>query len=242
MKKIFVLAVTAAAMSLSSCGTSKKTSSTDYQYQQWLAQQQQQTNNQIVSNKSNERKALSGSEAKVNEWTSKGFSVSGAMGTFTMYDLLEMHNKKVIENQDHLAPVFGTGVGPDKTTARYVALANAATTYATAARSVVSGGMSMQFSNFGEQGLKLMGAYTQKVQEYITPNLKESVAVVRVVTEDTKDKGKYEFEIYYIVDEDLASIARKKAMDAALKETATEQIFGNAVDEWVKKFVSPEAE
>lgn len=40
MKKIFVLAVTTAAMLLTSC-SSKKTASTDYQYQKHLAQQQE---------------------------------------------------------------------------------------------------------------------------------------------------------------------------------------------------------
>lgn len=42
MKNILTSAITIAIM-LSSCGTSKKTASTDYQYQQWLAQQQQST-------------------------------------------------------------------------------------------------------------------------------------------------------------------------------------------------------
>lgn len=40
MKKILTMVVL--AIMLASCGASKKTTSTDYQYQQWLAQQQQQ--------------------------------------------------------------------------------------------------------------------------------------------------------------------------------------------------------
>ena len=42
MKKIFVMAVMAAAL-FASCGSSKKTATPDYQYEQWKAQQQQQT-------------------------------------------------------------------------------------------------------------------------------------------------------------------------------------------------------
>lgn len=45
MKKIFVIVISAVTL-LASCGTSKKTASTDYQYQQWLAQQQQQSQQQ----------------------------------------------------------------------------------------------------------------------------------------------------------------------------------------------------
>lgn len=46
--------------------------------------------------------------------------------------------------------------------------------------------------------------------------------------------------MFYILDEQKAKDVRKTAMDAALKETGTEQVFGTAVDEWVKKFVANE--
>ncbi|MCH5174731.1 MAG: hypothetical protein J1F40_02470 [Prevotellaceae bacterium] len=42
MNKILVMVATATTLLLSSCGTSKKTPSTDYQYQQWRVQQEQQ--------------------------------------------------------------------------------------------------------------------------------------------------------------------------------------------------------
>lgn len=186
--------------------------------------------------------AISGTEAKVKEWQSKGFSVTGAMSTFTMYDLLEMHNKKILADPDNIVPAFGTGIGADKATAQYAALNNAATMYATKAGSVVSGGMSNQFSTFGEQGNKLMGAYTQKVQEYIMPIMRESLSVSRIITENVPQKGRYEVESYYIIDESKAAEARRNAMKEALEETATEQIFGDAVDAWVKEFVRPDAE
>lgn len=58
---------------------------------------------------------------------------------------------------------------------------------------------------------------------------------------ETQKDGKdvIEYDIYYLVDETKVAQVRKDAMDQALKETATEQIFGTAVDEWVKKFVKP---
>ncbi len=178
--------------------------------------------------------AARGTEAKVAEWTAAGYTLAGAMGTFTMYDLLEMHNNKIISDMERYIPVFGTGQDEfgELSTARLYALNDACVNYATAAGSVVSGGMNRAFSNLGEKGTKLQGAYTQKVAQYITPYMKESVAVKR-----TTQKG-VEVEVYYIIDEQHASKVRKQAMDEALKETATEQIFGTAVDEWVKEFVS----
>lgn len=220
MKKLlFIAASVCAVISVVSCGTSKKSASG-----------------------LSEKAVTSGLDEKVQEWKERGLSTTGAMSTFTMRDLLEAHNKKIQENPDNIVPLYGNGIGPDKTTARFDALNSAATVYATTAGSVVSGGMSAQFSNFGEMGKKLMGAYTQKVQEYIMPVMKESVAVVRVIPNGEPNAGKYEIEAYYLVDEAKAVTARKNAMDAALKETATEQVFGSAVDEWVKKFVAPEAE
>jgi hypothetical protein len=45
MKQVAMLAVVVAAMTLGSCASGKKTAQTDYQYQQWLAQQGQQQQN-----------------------------------------------------------------------------------------------------------------------------------------------------------------------------------------------------
>jgi hypothetical protein len=42
MKQIAMFAIVVAAMTLGSCASSRKTAQTDYQYQQWLAQQGQQ--------------------------------------------------------------------------------------------------------------------------------------------------------------------------------------------------------
>lgn len=174
-----------------------------------------------------------GPEAKVKEWQADGYKIDG---TRTMYDKLVAHYAQIDANPS-LIEVEGSGIGNEKSDARMYCLNAAAIQYATAARSVVAGGMSREFSNFTESGTKLMGAYTQKVQEAISPFLKESVAVYRNTTQNGKDK--VEYDIYYIVDETKVSQVRKDAMDQALKETATEQIFGTAVDKWVKEFVKP---
>ena len=85
-----------------------------------------------------------------------------------------------------------------------------------------------------------MGAYTQKVQQYIMPYLKESVAVFKTENDIQTGKPEILFEVYYLLDEEKAMSVRKQAIDESLQETATEQVFGTAVDEWVKTFVTPE--
>lgn len=179
------------------------------------------------------RSIATGPEAKVKEWQADGYKIDG---TRTMYDKLVAHYQQQDANSN-LIEVEGSGIGVEKTDARMYSLNSAAIQYATAASSVVSGGMSREFSNFTELGNKLMGAYTQKIQNAILPFLKESIAVYRNTKKDGKDV--IEYDIYYLVDETKVAQVRKDAMDQALKETATEQIFGTAVDEWVKKFVKP---
>ena len=181
-----------------------------------------------------DKSIASGPEDRVKELQADGYKIDGSR---TMYDRLVAHYAQLDANPN-LLEVTGNGIGNEKTEASMYCLNAAAAKYATAANSIVSGGIARDFSNFTEPGTKLMGAYTQKVQQAITPFLKESIAVYRNTTVD--GKSKIEFDIIYIVDETKVAQVRKDAMDQALKETATEQIFGTAVDKWVKEFVKPE--
>lgn len=216
MKNTFFFAALAALI-ICSCGTSK------------TATQTTSTRTQQALSKS----ITSGPEGKVLEWQSDGYKIDG---TRTMYDKLVAHYAKLDANEN-LVEVEGTAIGTEKSDARMYCLNDAAISYASAAKSIIEGGISRQFSNFTESGIKLMGAYTQKVQSAIVPFLKESVAVYRHGTKNGKPV--IEYDIYYIVDENNAAKVRKDAIDQALRETATEQIFGTAVDEWVKQFVRP---
>ena len=170
-------------------------------------------------------------QKRVKEWKSEGWKLTGAYSTFTMESLLENHNAKVADEERYTS-INGTGIGSELSDARMFAMNDATIQYATAAGSVVNGGMATQFSKMAESGRKLMGAYTQKVAEFISPYMKESLSLYRNLN------GKVEVSAYYLIDEQNAGKVRSRAMDEALKETALEQVFGTAVDEWVKKFVN----
>ena len=249
MKKIFlVAAVAASAVALSSCGSSKNAGYYPYAYppyQQQAAQQpyyqapQQQVAQQAYYQTPQQQVAqseLKGSAKKAKEWKEQGFELVGSLATLTMEEALEMHNTKVFSDTDRYTTIMGSGtdVGGELSTARLWAQNDASISYATSAGSVISGAIARAASNFSELGTKLQGAYTQKVREYITPYLKESVAIKRIT-----DRG-IEVQVFYIIDEQNAYKVRKDAMDKALKETATEQVFGTMTDEWVKQTVSNE--
>ncbi len=223
MKKT-LLFVAMATLAVCSCGASRTATQTTTQTTTTTTTTVQPVPSKGVS---------SGPEGKVREWQADGYKIDG---TRTMYDKLVAHYAKLDAN-DSLVEVEGTATGTEKADARMYCLNDAAISYASAAKSIIEGGISRQFSNFTESGIKLMGAYTQKVQSAIVPFLKESVAVYRDATKNGKPV--IEYDIYYIVDENSAAKVRKDAIDQALRETATEQIFGTAVDEWVKQFVRP---
>jgi hypothetical protein len=178
---------------------------------------------------------ISGAEAKMKEWQAEGFKTTGAYSTFTMYDLLTSHNSKVLSDPERYVPLQGTATAGDLSTAKTFAQNDAAVQYSALAGSEVSGGMARQFSNISaDQKAKLEGAYTQKVAKFIVPYMKESLSVYKV------ESNKTVVEAYFIIDEQNARNVRKQSMDEALKETALEQVFGSAVDDWVKKFIKNE--
>ncbi|MBO7267069.1 MAG: hypothetical protein J6V12_04835 [Bacteroidaceae bacterium] len=231
MKTKMFLFVATIAMIMTSCGSSKK--SQNDQMMMMMMQMMQQQQNQGGQQQQQQQPAQAASEIdeKVAEWKAQGYQLTGAYSTFTMKSLLEKHNQKAIDTERYVA-LQGTGIGSEVSDSRMYAMNDAAINYATAAGSVVSGGITRQFSNMGTLGNKLMGAYTQKVAEFVTPYLRESFTLYR------KQGTKTEVVVYYIIDQENAYAVRKNAMDEALRETATEQVFGAAVDEWVKEFVS----
>ena len=229
---------------LTSCGAKRNVAQSGYgqqppYYQQPYSQQSQQNpyqqqqpqqqpvNNQPIGQEDEARE-------KTNEWQKAGYTITGAYGMRTMYKVLSLMYQKIDAEPERYSPFMGHGQTKDGelSTAMIYASNSAAINYANACGSVISGGVARQFSNFGELGTKLMGAYTQKVAEKIVPYLQEAISVKRT------QNSMLEVEAYYLVDENEAYKVRKDAMDQALRETATEQIFGTAVDEWVKKFVS----
>lgn len=239
MNKYYATALTMALLVLTSCGARKQMAYNGYNNQQQpqyyqqpygqQSQQQQPAYNQSQQTGSDESEA----REKCKEWEKAGYSITGAYGMKTMYGVLSSMYKKMDAEPERYTPCMGHGKTTDGelSTARMFAENAAAIDYANACGSIISGGIARQFSNFSELGTKLMGAYTQKVAGKIVPFLHEAISVKRT------QNNVLEVETYYLIDENDAYKVRKDAMDQALKETATEQVFGSAVDEWVKKFV-----
>lgn len=180
------------------------------------------------------RKTAEAEKAKIAEWKSEGYSLTGSMSTFTLQQALSSHNIKILSDNQRYIPVMGTSEGSRVTelsVSSWVAQNDAAIRYAQAAGSIVSGGIARKFSNLSEQGSKLVGAYTQKVSEYIIPLMKESFSLCRL------NGSYYEVISYFIIDEETAVTARERALRESIKETDLEFELASEIDNWVKEFV-----
>lgn len=178
----------------------------------------------------------SGTEDRARQLEAEGWKIAGNYSTFTLYDVLKIHNAKIMNEGERYDAINGVGKAPDKATARYAALSNAATTYATQAGSDVEGYINNQFSNLeGTSGDKIVGAYVQRVQKYIVPLLKESFAIYRVP--DAK-KSTIEYEVFYLLDKVKAKELKARAMTETLKEVASEQVTSEGIRDHVDKMLA----
>lgn len=180
------------------------------------------------------RKASEAEDAKIAEWQSEGYKLTGSMSTFSIKQVLNVHNTKILSDSQRYIPLMGTSEGSGVTelsVSSWVAQNDASIRYAQAAGSIVSGGIARKFSNLSGQGSKLVGAYTQKVSEYIIPLMKESFSLCRL------NGSQYEVISYFIIDEEAAVTARERALRESIKETGLELELASEIDNWVKEFV-----
>lgn len=209
MKQTLIIAAIAAA-TMVSCGPAK----------------------QAVSN------PVSDAEKVAKSLMSQGYQLTGGMATYTLESLIQRHNDKLNTDQDRYVSVQGTseGVGmEDLSSAKIVALNDAAAQYATKAGSVIEGGMSFQFGNVdADKRKKLVGAYTQKVESFILPAMKESFSVYRVVGKE------YQVLTTCIIDEQLAVKSREKAMKEAFEDLSFDGLALDKINDLVKKIVGKE--
>ncbi len=228
MKTKMSLLAVAIAMVMVSCGSSKK-SQNDQMMQmmmQMMMQQQQQNQGQSQQNYVNQtsqqpKVLVSETEEKIQEWKAQGYQLTGAYSTFTMKSVLENHNQKAMDT-DKYEPLQGNGMGSEVSDSRMFAMNDAAIQYAVAAGSTIEGGITRQFGSMSEIGNKIVGAFVQKVPEFMIPHMKESFCLYR------KNGNKIEVIAYYLIDQTKAYQARKNAMDAVLKEVQAEDAIARS--------------
>ena len=182
------------------------------------------------SNKA-EQKAVA---KQVKDLKAQGYTYVGSTA-FSLEEVLTNFRSELRSHPDYIELVQ-EGRGSSLTAATLEALNSAAVTYATAAGSVVDGGLGRDVGNALSYHDKFTAMYKQKVQNFIMPCLQSRIVLKRV-----NPKSKLiETRISYIIDETKAIGARKQAAEEALREVNADAKFGEIVNEFVKNVVNPQ--
>lgn len=222
MKRILFAILSIGLMGLiTSCGSSKKA-------QQYNVPYSQQPQVVVPS----QPKGGDPVEQMVKEYTADGFKTESM--AFTMYESIATFRQKLISNSN-LVEIVSDGEGASSFSAEMQAQNAAAIKYATAAGSVITGGMERDFGKVEGGAYDVFhGAYVQDVASFVMPLLQKNMKFVK------KSGDNYVVRVGYILDENSASKARNKAFDEALKKAGDGMTLGEGVRKYVKEFVKPE--
>lgn len=171
---------------------------------------------------------------KMKEYSKDGWKIFGTSHTLDI--ALLSHYEKLAK--DGTTEVMGTAVSSNKNIGKDKILMSACVTYAQKAGSNIKGRIVedmgsivsteelAEFEHFYE-------AYENNVQAEIKGELRNSYSVFRPVT--IQGKEAFEFQTYYIVDENEAFRARIRAFQNAAKESAVAQKYADMVSEFINE-------
>ncbi len=171
---------------------------------------------------------------KMKEYEKGGWKIFGTSHTLDVALLTHYDNL----TKDGVTEVMGTAVSSNKNIGKDKVLMSACVTYAQKIGSnikgrivedmgsVVSTEELAEFEHFYE-------AYENSVQAEIKGELRNSYSIYRPV--EIQGKEAYEFQTYYIVDENEASRARIRAFHNAAKESAVAQKYAEQVSEFINE-------
>lgn len=178
-------------------------------------------------------------QKKLKKLKKEGWELFGSSRTIEV--ALLTHYEKL--NDDKVTEVFGTAVSTNKNIGKDKIQMSACNSYAQKCGGNIRGRIVEDMgSKISEEEMAefetFYAAYENNVSTQIKGELRSSFSLVRPIKINGKDA--YEFQTYYIVDEEAASRARIRAFENAAKESAVAQKYAKQVSEFIKEGVSME--
>lgn len=146
----------------------------------------------------------------------------------TLESVLKAHALK--KKSGDVEEIVGTAnrmrsINLGKTTARN----NAMNEYAESAKSMIRGRIATDLRDIDENQVEnLVSGYERMVLKEINGELKSAYTLYK----ENKD-GKYDLRGYFLVDQEAASKARKRAMQLALEESELAHEYGNEISNFI---------
>lgn len=190
------------------------------------------------NNKAKEKAQKKEYKNKIKDYRKKGYEITGTARSLEV-SLLE-HYEKLGSGKYEALTVTSQGC-PTINLCSRKSLADATSEYASMASSFVKGRVtsaggfdaSEQRNDKTDQD-KFFAAYEQTVSANVSNMLKKSFAVVR-------KKGKtYDYESYYLIENEEARKARMNALEQAQAETEANVEWGETVSDFVNQAPIPE--
>lgn len=173
---------------------------------------------------------------KLAEYKSGGWQMQGS--SRTLRGVLSSVIDRLNQNPD-LTEVTGTANNFTViSSGKEAASTNASNRYAAAATRLVKGAIEndAQLSQaLGVERDNLYAAYSTSIERLIRGDLKEAYTLIR-----TRQDGKLDCEIHYLIDESQAQNRREAAMRETLKEVDLDQEYANKIYDHINKRPSVE--
>ena len=168
---------------------------------------------------------------KISEYKNAGWQIHGS--SRTLRGVLNSVINRLNENPD-LIEITGTANNfIVVSNGKEAAASNASNRYAATATRLIEGSIEndVQLSqSLGTERDNLYAAYSSKVERLIRGELKEAYALIR-----SRQDGKMDCEIHYLIDEVKAQTIRETAMKNALEDVKLDQKYADKIREHIKK-------
>ncbi len=191
-----------------------------------------------AQNKTLEKARKKEYKSKMKEYKTEGWKLFGSSRSLDV--ALLTHYDKLNTLGDDGREIVGTATKfKSKNIGMQMSINNACATYAQQAGSHVKGRVMSDMSGDGTDADtefdKFYAAYERLVEKEIKGEMQQSYAIIR----DNGD-GTFEMQVYFIVNEKAASLARIRALDYAAKESEAAQQYAKKVSDFVKEGFSNE--
>lgn len=176
-------------------------------------------------------------KAKLKEFKKEGWKVFGTSRSLEV--LLLQHYDWLNYGGDGVYEIVGVASAfKSKNIGRQIAMNNACVIYASQAGSILKGrvvsDMGADADNLSAEFDHFYAAYERAIEKEIRGELKESFSLIREI-----GNGSYELQSFFIVNEEAALDARRRAYKNAAKETITAQKYADIISKYINEKVVP---
>ena len=184
----------------------------------------------FAQNRMLERETSKMYKAKIKEYKKTGWKLAGSSKTLEVA-LLEHYEK--LKDPQNVELSGEVSQCKSLNVCKQMAYNNALITYANLAGSTLKGrvvsDLNVDTSDEDAEFDKMYAAYERLVQQEVKGVLTESYAIYK------ERGGTKQFKVFFLVNEEKASLARMRALERAAKETEMAQKYANKISDFVRK-------